>query len=64
VALKINEDCIACGACEAVCPVNAISEGKPIYTIEAQVCVECKGYYENYHCAEICPVDACIPAEN
>ena len=26
MAYKITDDCIACGACEGECPVNAISE--------------------------------------
>ena len=27
MAFKITDDCIACGACEAECPVGAISCG-------------------------------------
>ena len=27
MAYKISDECIACGACEAECPVSAISEG-------------------------------------
>ena len=26
MAYKISDECISCGACEAGCPVNAISE--------------------------------------
>ena len=63
MALEINDDCIACGACEPECPVTAISEGDPIYIIDPGVCVECQGYYDSPQCAEICPVDACIPAQ-
>ncbi len=62
MALEINEDCIACGACEPECPVSAISEGDPIYIIDPGICVECEGYSDSAQCAEICPVDACIPA--
>ncbi|MCQ4950745.1 4Fe-4S binding protein, partial [Bittarella massiliensis (ex Durand et al. 2017)] len=43
MAYKINDDCISCGACEAACPVNAISEGDGKYVIDAVdagVCVD------------------------
>ncbi len=65
MALKITEDCIACGVCEPECPVNAISPGEKegdIYVIDPNVCVECEGYYDSPKCAEVCPVDACVPA--
>ncbi len=61
MAYKISEECIACGACEPECPVSAISEGDPIYVIDPDKCVECKGHYDTPHCAEICPVEACVP---
>ena len=28
MAYKISDECIACGACQAGCPVEAISEGE------------------------------------
>ncbi len=62
MALKITEDCVACGVCEPECPVDAITEGDPIYIIDPDKCVECKGYYDTPKCAEVCPVDACVPA--
>ena len=62
MALIINDECIACGACEPECPVSAIAEGDPIYTINQDTCVECDGYHDNPQCSEICPVDACVPA--
>ena len=62
MALEITEECIACGACEPECPVSAIYEDDPIYVIKPDVCVECEGYYDSPQCAEICPVDACVPA--
>jgi ferredoxin len=52
VAHKITEECIACGACVPECPVEAISEGDPIYKIDADKCTDCGA------CVEVCPVEA------
>ncbi len=62
MALMINDECIACGACEPECPVSAISEGDPIYVIDQAACVECEGTHDSPQCAEICPVEACVTA--
>ena len=51
MAYKIEDTCIACGACHAECPVDAISEGD-IYTIDADTCIDCGA------CASVCPVEA------
>jgi len=56
MAYKINDECISCGACEAECPVEAISEGEDKYEIDADLCTDCGA------CAEVCPVDAPQPA--
>ena len=56
MAYKINHDCIACGACQAECPVDAISEGD-IYVIDPKKCIDCGA------CAAVCPVGAPNPAE-
>ncbi len=61
MAYKISDDCISCGACETDCPNQAISEGETIYIIDSNKCTECVGAYESSRCAEVCPVDACIP---
>ena len=61
MAYKINEDCISCGACEPECPNTAISEGETIYIIDPDKCTECVGAHESSRCAEVCPVDSCIP---
>lgn len=48
----ISDDCIACGACESVCPTQAISQGDPKYIIDAAKCTDCGS------CVESCPVTA------
>lgn len=62
MSLTINEDCVACGVCEPECPVDAITEGDPLYIIDPEKCIECKGYFDTPKCAEVCPTDACVPA--
>jgi ferredoxin len=61
MALKITDDCISCGACDAECGNVAISEGKETYVIDPAKCTECVGNYESPKCVEVCPVDACKP---
>jgi len=55
MAYKISDACISCGACEAECPVDAISAGDGIYVIDADSCIDCGA------CANVCPVDAPQP---
>jgi len=62
MAYKITDDCISCGACEAECKNEAISEGQEIYIIDPDRCTECVGNFESPKCSEVCPVDACVPA--
>jgi len=64
MALKIIDECIACGACQAECPNDAISEGEEIYVIDPNKCTECVGWFDSSKCAEVCPVDACVPDPN
>ena len=67
MAMLINEECIACAACEPVCPNEAITEGDPLYLIAPDKCTECVGAHEEPQCVEVCPVDDCIvqdPAHN
>jgi len=61
MAYKITEECISCGACEPECPNEAISEEEDIYVIDPEKCTECVGYFDESQCAEVCPVDCCIP---
>ena len=54
MAFVIDKDtCLGCGACEAECPVAAISadaDGK--YEIDPDTCLDCGA------CAGACPVEA------
>ncbi|RAJ72824.1 4Fe-4S dicluster protein [Chitinophaga dinghuensis] len=97
MALKINDECIWCGACEPECPNNAIYEqgvewslsdgtslkgqvvlknnepldtsqrnaplSNDIFYIVPDKCTECQGFHESPRCADVCPVDACVPDE-
>ena len=63
MALKITEDCVACGSClEAGCPVDAIAEGDELYTIDAAKCVECEGYHDEPNCVDACPEECIVKA--
>lgn len=52
MAHKIDDKCIACGACLPECPEDAISEGDPYYVIDPKKCTDCGA------CVEVCPVDS------
>ncbi len=54
MAYKITDACISCGACEAECPVEAISQGDDIYVIDPEICTDCGA------CAAVCPTEAII----
>lgn len=63
MALKILDDCIACGACLPDCPTESISEGDGIlYVINASTCVECEGHHDSPRCQEVCPVSCIVSA--
>ena len=49
MAHVISDECVSCGACEAECPVGAISQGADHYEIDADACVDCGA------CAAQCP---------
>jgi ferredoxin len=49
MAFKISDACVSCGACEAQCPVGAISMGDGKFEIDADKCIDCGS------CAGTCP---------
>ena len=51
MAHVITDECLACGACEENCPVNAIVAEGDVYAIKED-CISCGA------CADICPVGA------
>lgn len=63
MALVITDDCVNCDVCEPECPTGAISEGDPVYVIDPAKCTECEGDFDEPKCAEVCPVDCCIPED-
>ncbi len=64
MATMITEECINCGVCEPECPNDAISEGAETFVIDPKLCTECVGFHEAEQCAEVCPVDCCVPDPN
>jgi len=53
MAHKIDTDtCIMCGACEAECPVSAISEQDGVMVIDPAKCEDCGS------CVDVCPSGA------
>ena len=61
MALMIVDTCTACDACEPVCPNEAITEGEPMYVIDAFKCTECVGAEDEPQCVLVCPDKAIIP---
>lgn len=57
MAYVITDECIACGACETECPVEAISEGEDKYSIDSSLCTDCG------ECASQCPVEAIVAGD-
>ena len=79
MAVKITDECIACGACEAECPNNAIYEaGVPWMLggtendavsddhtyIAPDKCTECVGFHDEPQCIPACPTEAIVMDED
>jgi len=63
MAMKITEECSACGVCVDECPNDTISEGDEIYVIDPTKCAECEGVADSPKCQAICPVECIVKAE-
>lgn len=51
-AKVLKDECVACGQCKKVCPRNAISIIKGMYSqVDENLCVGCK------KCISVCPAD-------
>jgi ferredoxin len=64
MSTMITEECINCGVCEPECPNEAITEGEETFVIDPALCTECVGFHGKEQCAEVCPVDCCVPDPN
>jgi ferredoxin len=60
MANKITEECMSCGACEAECPNQAITQGDSIYVIDPAKCDECAATGGEAACAAVCPNEGTI----
>ena len=60
MALTITDACINCDVCLPQCPNGAITQGPEIYEIDAGLCTECVGHYEESQCVRVCPVDCIV----
>ena len=61
MALMITDECTSCGACVEDCPNEAISEGDPVYVIDAEKCTECVGFFDEPQCITVCPIECIVP---
>lgn len=57
----VEDECIACGACEPECPTEAIYEGENAFVIDPARCTGCVGSFGEAQCAAVCPTEACVP---
>ena len=54
MAYVVTDECVACGACKDICPVGAIADGSPKFSVDAGSCVDCGA------CAGECPRNAIV----
>jgi ferredoxin len=60
MSVRINDKCVACGACIWECPTEAITPGDPRPRVNEESCPECFGYFGESQCIVVCPVGAIV----
>ena len=53
MAVKITDECTACGACMETCPSGSIQEGEK-YKVDEATCTDCLA------CVDSCPTGAIV----
>jgi NAD-dependent dihydropyrimidine dehydrogenase PreA subunit len=54
MAVVITDECVSCGDCKDVCPVNAISEGDGKHEVDEDACLDYGA------CVGTCPHEAIL----
>ncbi len=57
MASVVNDSCIKCRSCVAVCPVDAFHEGDSQMVIDPDTCIECGVCISECPQGAICPED-------
>ncbi len=55
----VPERCVACAACEPVCPGKSIRREGKVFVVDPERCMECVGYHGQRRCASVCPARGC-----
>lgn len=66
MSVWIEALCINCDMCAPECPNTAIYRGESHYQVDADLCTECVGYYDQPACIDVCPLDCIkyLPAQS
>lgn len=60
MAVRIDGNCVTCGACLWECPNGAIVAGDPRPLVEEDFCTECFGFFGEAQCIVVCPAAAIV----
>ncbi len=58
MAVRVDDRCVRCGACEWECPTEAIVPSASGPVVEPDLCTECYGFFGESQCIVVCPADA------